>query len=106
MSKLSTTTRGAVRWTVGTPDRVTTHPGEVLAEEFLGPLGMSVNALARECSGMARHRAHRHAARVPQPCASGAGGVEARSARWRSLRLQGTRPTWTALLNSDGGLSV
>jgi addiction module HigA family antidote len=25
---------------------VTTHPGEVLAEEFLGPLGLSVNALA------------------------------------------------------------
>jgi len=25
---------------------VTTHPGEVLAEEFLKPLGMSVNALA------------------------------------------------------------
>ena len=31
---------------VGTPDRVTTHPGEVLAEEFLQPLGLSVNALA------------------------------------------------------------
>ena len=25
---------------------MTTHPGEVLAEEFLKPLGMSVNALA------------------------------------------------------------
>jgi addiction module HigA family antidote len=31
---------------VGMPDRVTTHPGEVLAEEFLKPLGMSANALA------------------------------------------------------------
>jgi addiction module HigA family antidote len=31
---------------VATPDRVTTHPGEVLSEEFLKPLGMSVNALA------------------------------------------------------------
>jgi antitoxin HigA-1 len=41
MSKSSTTTRGVV-----TPDRVTTHPGEVLGEEFLAPLGMSVNALA------------------------------------------------------------
>ncbi len=41
MSKSSTTTRG-----VATPDRVTTHPGEVLGEEFLNPLGMSVNALA------------------------------------------------------------
>ncbi len=42
MSKLSTTTNKAV----GTPNRVTTHPGEVLTEEFLKPLGMSVNALA------------------------------------------------------------
>ncbi len=41
MSKSSTTTRG-----VATPHRVTTHPGEVLSEEFLKPLGMSVNALA------------------------------------------------------------
>jgi addiction module HigA family antidote len=31
---------------VATPNRVTTHPGEVLNEEFLKPLGMSVNALA------------------------------------------------------------
>jgi addiction module HigA family antidote len=28
------------------PSRVTTHPGEVLNEEFLKPLNMSVNALA------------------------------------------------------------
>ena len=42
MSKSSTTTRAAVR----TPNRVTTHPGEVLNEEFLRPLGTSVNALA------------------------------------------------------------
>ena len=41
MSKSSTTTKG-----VATPKRVTTHPGEVLSEEFLDPLGMSVNALA------------------------------------------------------------
>ena len=41
MSKLSTITKG-----VPTPNRVTTHPGEVLNEEFLKPLGMSVNALA------------------------------------------------------------
>src|SRR5690349_11152106 len=41
MSKSSTITKG-----VGTPNRVTTHPGEVLAEEFLKPLGLSVNALA------------------------------------------------------------
>ena len=41
MSKSSTTIK-----TVATPNRVTTHPGEVLAEEFLKPLGLSVNALA------------------------------------------------------------
>ena len=41
MSKSSTTTKG-----LGTPNRVTTHPGEVLSEEFLKPLGMSINALA------------------------------------------------------------
>src|SRR3974390_3756880 len=41
MSKSSTTTRA-----VATPNRVTAHPGEVLNEEFLRPLGMSVNALA------------------------------------------------------------
>jgi antitoxin HigA-1 len=41
MSKSSITTRG-----IATPNRVTTHPGEVLNEEFLLPLGMSVNALA------------------------------------------------------------
>jgi addiction module HigA family antidote len=36
---------GGIR-VAATPDRVTTHPGEVLAEEFLKPLGLSVNALA------------------------------------------------------------
>ena len=41
MSKSSITTKG-----VTIPNRVTTHPGEVLSEEFLKPLGMSVNALA------------------------------------------------------------
>ena len=41
MSKSSITTERA-----GTPDRVTTHPGEVLAEEFLRPLGLSAHALA------------------------------------------------------------
>ena len=28
------------------PNRITTHPGEVLAEDFLKPLGLSANALA------------------------------------------------------------
>ena len=41
MSKSSMTTEGVL-----TPKRVTTHPGEILREEFLAPLGMSVNALA------------------------------------------------------------
>ena len=41
MSKSSTTTSS-----VATPKRVTTHPGEVLDEEFLKPLDMSANALA------------------------------------------------------------
>jgi len=41
MSKSSTATKG-----VATPRRVTTHPGEVLGEEFLKPFGMSANALA------------------------------------------------------------
>ena len=41
MSKSSTTTNA-----IGTPHRVTVHPGEMLREEFLKPLGMSVNALA------------------------------------------------------------
>ena len=41
MSKSSTTTKA-----IATPHRVSVHPGEVLNEEFLRPLGMSVNALA------------------------------------------------------------
>jgi antitoxin HigA-1 len=41
MSKSSTTIRP-----VTSPRRVTTHPGEVIAEEFLEPLGLSANALA------------------------------------------------------------
>jgi hypothetical protein len=35
MSKSSTTTRPRPTEGVATPDRVTTHPGEVLGEEFL-----------------------------------------------------------------------
>jgi addiction module HigA family antidote len=46
MSKSSTTTKTPGRRGVATPDRVTSHPGDVLAEEFLKPLGLSVNALA------------------------------------------------------------
>ena len=29
-------------------ERIHTHPGEILRQEFLAPLGMSANALARE----------------------------------------------------------
>ena len=46
MSKSSTTTRKGSK-SVATPERVTVHPGEVLSEEYLKPLGMSVNALAK-----------------------------------------------------------
>ncbi len=42
MSKSSTTTKTFRR----APKRVTTHPGEILAEEFLAPLGMAANSLA------------------------------------------------------------
>lgn len=41
MSKSSTIIKGAAL-----PRRVTTHPGEILSEEFLKPLRMSVNSLA------------------------------------------------------------
>jgi hypothetical protein len=43
MSKSSTAIKA-----MATPNRVTAHPGEVLNQEFLEPLGMSVNALAKE----------------------------------------------------------
>jgi len=46
MSKSSTTTRRTRHAGVAMPNRVTTHPGEVLSEEFLVPLGMSAHALA------------------------------------------------------------
>jgi len=41
MSRSSTTTGDRSAW-LPNP-----HPGEILAEEFLGPLGLSQNALAR-----------------------------------------------------------
>jgi addiction module HigA family antidote len=41
MSKSSITIKA-----IASPNRVTTHPGEVLSEEFLKPFGMSANALA------------------------------------------------------------
>ena len=45
MSKSSITTKRAVK-RIATPRRLTVHPGEVLSEEFLKPLGLSINALA------------------------------------------------------------
>jgi antitoxin HigA-1 len=46
MSKSLTTTRKAAAKHIAAPARVTVHPGEVLREEFLKPLGLSVHALA------------------------------------------------------------
>src|SRR5260221_6767604 len=46
MSKSSITIRKAAAKGAAIPNRATTHPGEVLSEEFLRPLGMSANALA------------------------------------------------------------
>jgi len=46
MSRSPTTTKPDCIKAVATPNRVTTHPGEVLAEEFLKPLRFSMNALA------------------------------------------------------------
>jgi addiction module HigA family antidote len=46
MSRSSITTKAAGMKAVATPRRVTTHPGELLAEEFLKPPGLSVNAFA------------------------------------------------------------
>jgi antitoxin HigA-1 len=46
MSRLSTTIRRAAGRRVATLRRMTVHPGEVLGEEFLKPLGLSANALA------------------------------------------------------------
>ena len=46
MSKSSTITKKSKTAKISMPHRVTTHPGEVLCEEFLKPLGMSAHALA------------------------------------------------------------
>ena len=52
-SKSSTTTK-----VICDPNRVTTHPGEVLNDEFLKPLGMSINALATALRVPAMHDEH------------------------------------------------
>ena len=46
MPKSSPTARRRPTEGAATPDRETTHPGEVLSEAFLKLLGMSVNALS------------------------------------------------------------
>jgi addiction module HigA family antidote len=47
MSKSPTTTRSIPRPAAGwNIQRITTHPGEVLKEDFLGPYGLSQHALA------------------------------------------------------------
>jgi antitoxin HigA-1 len=46
MSKSSTTTKRYPANKVAIPSRVTAHPGEILREEFIKPLGLSANALA------------------------------------------------------------
>jgi hypothetical protein len=40
---------------IATPNRVTAHPGEVLNEEFLKPLGMSAYALADGTDALRRN---------------------------------------------------
>jgi len=54
MSKSSTTIKA-----IATPNRVTAHPGEVLSEEFLKPLAMSVQCLGDCFAGSCNaHRCH------------------------------------------------
>ena len=89
MSKSSTIIRAAA------PRRVTTHPGEVLAEEFLAPLGLSANALALAL----RVPATRIGAILKQQR-----GVSADTAL-RLSRYFGTTPEFWLGLQSDHDLS-
>ena len=77
------------------PRRVTTHPGEVLAEEFLAPLGLSANALALAL----RVPATRIGAILKQQR-----GVSADTAL-RLSRYFGTTPEFWLGLQSDHDLS-
>ena len=79
MSKSSITTRA-----IATPNRVTTHPGEVLNEEFLVPLGISVTALALDDCADARGRDAHRRNRQGRAVGDGGHGLAARAV----LRLQ------------------
>ncbi len=46
MSKSSTITKRSAGKRSATASRITAHPGEILREEFIKPLGLSANALA------------------------------------------------------------
>jgi antitoxin HigA-1 len=46
MSKSSTVTKHSPANKIAIPSRITAHPGEILREEFIKPLGLSANALA------------------------------------------------------------
>ncbi len=66
------------------------HPGEVLREEFLVPLGLSAGALARAC-GLPRTRIERIASEVT--------GVSADTALRLSKALGTTAELWLNLQN-------
>ena len=53
MSKSSTITRRSPANKIAIPLRVTAHPGEILREEFIKPLGLTQGALAEKL-GMSR----------------------------------------------------
>ena len=76
--------------------RIRTHPGEILREEFLAPLGMSANALAREL-------------RVPPnritAIVNGTRAVSADTAL-RLARYFGTTPEFWTNLQAAHGLSL
>lgn len=76
--------------------RVTTHPGEVLQEEFLNPLGLSQSALAR-------HLGLHHA--VVCDLCNGKRGITPRLALMLSRAL-GTEPSFWIGLQSDYDLTT
>lgn len=76
--------------------RIRTHPGEVLKEEFLVPLGMSASALAREL-GIPANRV--------TTILNGTRGVSADTAL-RLARFFGTTPEFWLNLHAAHDLSV
>ena len=77
-------------------ERIRTHPGEVLKQEFLVPLGMSANALAREL-GIPANRV--------TAVLNGTRGVTADTAL-RLARYFGTTPEFWINLQAAYELSV